>query len=150
MILVLLDHPHPCDHPDPEPRTRPVVLGQGTRSSLDAALPAVVMLAASGWLGLVLVGRSCGFVWCLIGGKAAQPSRQSSAMTGKSAVTLTALVGSCWPAWLYGSARRLVKAGGRRAAPPGRPAQRSGCRECRDGRCSPYARSVPPAAALIP
>lgn len=41
------------------------------------------------------------------------------------------------------------KAGGRRAAPPGRPAQRSGCRECRDGRCSPYARSVPPAAALI-
>lgn len=33
-----------------------MVLGQGTRSSLDTALPAVVMLAASGWLGLVLVG----------------------------------------------------------------------------------------------
>jgi hypothetical protein len=54
------------------------------------------------------------FVWCLIGGKAAQPSRQSSAMTGKSAVTLTALVGSCWPTWLYGSARRLRQ--GRRTA----------------------------------
>ncbi|WP_278185720.1 hypothetical protein [Lentzea alba] len=38
----------------------------------------------------------------MIGGKAAEPARQSSARTGKSAVTLTALVGSCWPAWLYG------------------------------------------------
>lgn len=56
MILVLLDRPHPCHHPDTEPRTRPVVLGQGTRSSLDVALPAVAMLAVSGWLGLVLVG----------------------------------------------------------------------------------------------
>ena len=94
MILVLLDRPHPCHHPDTEPRTRPVALGQGTRSSLDTASPAVVMLAASGWLVLVLVEGFRGFVWCLIGGKAAQPSRQSSAMTGKSAVTLTALVGS--------------------------------------------------------
>ncbi|MEU7479949.1 hypothetical protein AB0A63_28425 [Lentzea sp. NPDC042327] len=48
-----------------------MVLGQGIRSSLDAALPAGVMLAASGWLGLVLVEPSCGFVWDLIGGKAA-------------------------------------------------------------------------------
>jgi hypothetical protein len=38
------------------------------------------MLAESGWLGLVLVERSRGFVWGLIGGKAAQPSRQSSAV----------------------------------------------------------------------
>jgi hypothetical protein len=38
------------------------------------------MLAASGWLGLLLVKRSRGFVWGLIGGKAAQPSRQSSAV----------------------------------------------------------------------
>jgi hypothetical protein len=40
------------------------------------------------------------------GGKAAEPSRQSSAVPSKSAVTMLALVGSCWPAWLYGQARR--------------------------------------------
>src|SRR5690349_1683982 len=56
MILALLDHSHPCHHPDTEPRTRPVVLGQGTRSSLDAALPAVVMLAASGGPARCFVG----------------------------------------------------------------------------------------------
>jgi hypothetical protein len=56
------------------------MLGHGTRSSFDAASPAVVTLAASGRLGLVLVESSCGFAWDLIGDKAAQPSRQSSAM----------------------------------------------------------------------
>jgi len=50
----------------------------------------------------------------MIGGKAAQPSRQSSARTGKSAVTLTALVGSCWPAWLYGLSSSVGQ--GRRTA----------------------------------
>ncbi|HEY2831361.1 MAG TPA: hypothetical protein VGJ14_02970 [Sporichthyaceae bacterium] len=34
--------------PDPKPRTRPVVLCQGTLSRLDTVLPAVVMLGASG------------------------------------------------------------------------------------------------------
>ncbi|WP_258946357.1 hypothetical protein [Lentzea californiensis] len=33
-----------------------------------------------GWLGLGLVEHFRGFVQCLIGGKAAQPSRQSSAV----------------------------------------------------------------------
>lgn len=52
------------------------------------------MLAASGWLGLVFVERSRGFVWCLIGGKAAQPSRQSSAVHSRPVVIALALVQS--------------------------------------------------------
>jgi hypothetical protein len=36
--------------PDTKPLTRPVVPGQGTLSSLDAVLPAVVTLGASGRL----------------------------------------------------------------------------------------------------
>lgn len=72
------------------------MLGQGTRSSLDAASPAGVMLAALGLLllGLMLVERSHDFVPGLIGGKAAQPSRQSSAVHSRPVVTALALVGS--------------------------------------------------------
>ncbi|MGZ3140962.1 hypothetical protein ACVDFE_02940 [Lentzea chajnantorensis] len=40
------------------------------------------------------------------GGKAAEPSRQSSAVHSKSAVIMLVLVGSCWLAWLYEQARR--------------------------------------------
>jgi hypothetical protein len=40
---------------DTKPRTRPVVLCQGTLSRLDAVLPAVVTLGASGWVDILLV-----------------------------------------------------------------------------------------------
>ncbi|MCP2248609.1 hypothetical protein [Lentzea aerocolonigenes] len=54
------------------------------------------MLAALGLLllGLMLVERSHDFVPGLIGGKAAQPSRQSSAVHSRPVVTALALVGS--------------------------------------------------------